>query len=44
MEYGSLLITVHDGATIQIDRTERRRFDSCTLQVKAAPESSPSGQ
>lgn len=27
MEYGSVLITVHDGRIVQIDRTERKRFD-----------------
>ncbi|SDT20909.1 hypothetical protein SAMN05444162_3421 [Paenibacillaceae bacterium GAS479] len=27
LEYGSVLITVHDGRIVQIDRTERKRFD-----------------
>ncbi|GFN31264.1 YezD family protein [Paenibacillus xylaniclasticus] len=27
MEYGSVIITVHDGRIVQIDRTERKRFD-----------------
>lgn len=26
MEYGSLLITVHDGVITQIDRTDKNRF------------------
>ncbi|WP_219839251.1 YezD family protein [Paenibacillus sp. R14(2021)] len=28
LEYGSVLITVHDGRVVQIDRTERKRFES----------------
>ena len=28
LEYGSVLITVHDGRIVQIERTERRRFDA----------------
>ena len=28
LEYGSVLITVHDGRVVQIDRTERKRFDA----------------
>ncbi len=27
LEYGSVLITVHDGRVVQIDRTERKRYD-----------------
>jgi hypothetical protein len=26
LEYGSVLITVHDGKIVQIDRTERKRY------------------
>ncbi|BBH21640.1 hypothetical protein Back11_29850 [Paenibacillus baekrokdamisoli] len=28
LEYGSVLITVHDGRVVQIDRTERKRYDA----------------
>jgi len=28
LEYGSVLITVHDGRIVQIERTERKRFDA----------------
>lgn len=28
LKYGSVLITVHDGRIVQIDRTEKSRFDS----------------
>lgn len=28
LEYGSVLVTVHDGRVVQIDRTERKRFDT----------------
>lgn len=28
LEYGSVLITVHDGRIVQIDRTDKRRFDT----------------
>ena len=31
LEYGSVLITVHDGRIVQIERTERKRFDSHTI-------------
>ncbi|MFB9327380.1 MULTISPECIES: YezD family protein [Paenibacillus] len=30
LEYGSVLITVHDGRVVQIDRTERKRFDAAS--------------
>ncbi|GBF73279.1 hypothetical protein PA598K_01564 [Paenibacillus sp. 598K] len=35
LEYGSVLITVHDGRIVQIERTERKRFDNQAAQ--AAP-------
>ncbi|PZD95876.1 DUF2292 domain-containing protein [Paenibacillus sambharensis] len=39
MEYGSVLITVHDGRIVQIDRTERKRFDpSAGAVAVAAPQ------
>jgi hypothetical protein len=28
LEYGTVQIVVHDGAIMQIDRTERRRFEA----------------
>ncbi|AJY75785.1 YezD family protein [Paenibacillus beijingensis] len=31
LEYGSVLITVHDGRIVQIDRTERKRYDAAAL-------------
>ncbi|WP_127532387.1 YezD family protein [Paenibacillus kobensis] len=36
MEYGSVVITVHDGRIVQIDRTERKRFDPSAGAVPAA--------
>ncbi|MBP3962257.1 YezD family protein [Paenibacillus lignilyticus] len=33
LEYGSVLITVHDGRVVQIDRTERKRFDAATAKT-----------
>ncbi|ALS29495.1 YezD family protein [Paenibacillus cisolokensis] len=27
LEYGSVVITVHDGKIVQIDRTERKRYN-----------------
>lgn len=38
LEYGSVLITVHDGRIVQIERTERKRFDNQAAQAaQAAP-------
>lgn len=31
LEYGSVVITVHDGRIVQIDRTERKRFDAISV-------------
>ena len=28
LQYGQVIITVHDGRIVQIDRTERTRYDS----------------
>ncbi|NBD26179.1 YezD family protein [Paenibacillus glycinis] len=39
LEYGSVLITVHDGRVVQIDRTERKRFET-----NAAKQSQPQAQ
>ncbi|WP_020616042.1 YezD family protein [Paenibacillus daejeonensis] len=37
LEYGSVLITVHDGRIVQIERTERKRFDNHnTAQAQTA--------
>lgn len=33
LEYGTVQITVHDGKIVQIDRTERKRFDNATPAV-----------
>ncbi|WP_438434244.1 YezD family protein [Gorillibacterium sp. sgz500922] len=30
MEYGAVQIIVHDGKIVQIERTERKRFDSAS--------------
>ncbi|WP_309121048.1 YezD family protein [Paenibacillus sp.] len=30
IKYGSVQIVVHDGKIVQIERTEKRRFDSAT--------------
>lgn len=40
LEYGSVLITVHDGRIVQIDRTERKRFDAASLNKQQAASSS----
>ncbi|EKN70867.1 hypothetical protein BABA_03359 [Neobacillus bataviensis LMG 21833] len=34
MEYGSVIITVHDGAITQIDKTEKTRFASNNSSLK----------
>ncbi|MFC0214660.1 YezD family protein [Paenibacillus chartarius] len=41
LEYGTVQIVVHDGNIMQIDRTERRRFDAETSRaaISAVPES-----
>lgn len=54
LEYGSVLITVHDGRVVQIDRTERSRFDGANAKRQSRvasgqdapvrPEDSRSGQ
>ncbi|MEF3303696.1 YezD family protein [Paenibacillus sp. GYB003] len=31
LEYGNVQIIVHDGKIVQIERTERKRFDSLSL-------------
>ncbi|MFD0617685.1 MULTISPECIES: YezD family protein [Paenibacillus] len=37
MEFGSVLITVHDGKIVQLERTERKRFE-----LNYSPPPSPS--
>lgn len=32
LEYGSVHIIVHDGRIVQIERTERKRFDTTTAK------------
>lgn len=38
LEYGSVLIIVHDGRIVQIERTERRRFDTPQARKRDAAE------
>lgn len=33
LEYGTVQIVVHDGAIMQIDRTERRRFEQAEAKT-----------
>ncbi|MBW7459479.1 YezD family protein [Paenibacillus sepulcri] len=44
LEYGSVLITVHDGRVVQIDRTERRRFDAASAKQQAGQTQQPQQQ
>lgn len=41
MEYGSVQITVHDGKIVQMERTERKRFESKTHVPHIKSEQSP---
>ncbi|MED4600772.1 YezD family protein [Paenibacillus validus] len=34
LEYGSVQIVVHDGRIVQIERTERKRFEAAEQQVR----------
>lgn len=36
MQYGQVVITVHDGRIVQIDRTERMRFEPTPAQKQTA--------
>ncbi|MDF2718414.1 MAG: hypothetical protein K0R28_5339 [Paenibacillus sp.] len=39
LEYGNVQIIVHDGKIVQIERTERKRFDSYSAsQSRSRPE------
>lgn len=40
MQYGQVIITVHDGRIVQIDRTERTRYDAVPAQKQQAAEDS----
>ncbi|WP_159883692.1 YezD family protein [Paenibacillus puerhi] len=33
LEYGSVQIVVHDGRIVQIERTERKRFESSSAEA-----------
>lgn len=35
LEYGSVQIIVHEGRIVQIERTERKRFDGESKSIKA---------
>ncbi|CAM4308644.1 hypothetical protein FHS16_000686 [Paenibacillus endophyticus] len=39
LSYGHVTITVHDGRIVQIDRTERTRFDASSQKQQAASDS-----
>ncbi|SDC52617.1 hypothetical protein SAMN02799630_00104 [Paenibacillus sp. UNCCL117] len=41
LEYGSVQIVVHDGRIVQIERTERKRFDSSSSDAAAIKKESP---
>ncbi|RIX53010.1 DUF2292 domain-containing protein [Paenibacillus nanensis] len=36
IQYGQVIITVHDGRIVQIDRTERVRYEQSPAQKQAA--------
>ncbi|MCR2806237.1 YezD family protein [Paenibacillus soyae] len=40
MQYGQVIITVHDGRIVQIDRTERTRYDAAPAQKQQPAEAS----
>ena len=42
LQFGTLTITVHDGQILQIDQTEKRRFNQSTRRKKADHERYPS--
>jgi len=39
LRFGQLLVVVHDGAVVQIDRTERRRLDRPARSEARIPDS-----
>ncbi|MFB6363554.1 YezD family protein [Paenibacillus elgii] len=38
LEYGMVQIVVHDGRIVQIERTERKRFESDSASQRLLPE------
>ncbi|MCM3629248.1 YezD family protein [Paenibacillus glycanilyticus] len=38
LQYGSVNITVHDGRIVQIDRTERTRYDQPSHKQQSDPQ------
>lgn len=40
MEFGSLQIVVHEGQIVQMERTERKRYDNTSPQKASAHDSS----
>jgi hypothetical protein len=38
LEYGSVQIVVHEGRIVQIERTERKRFDQPSSSKSPAPD------
>lgn len=44
LEYGSVVITVHDGRIVQIDRTERKRFDAAAAREQGGAGQGGAGQ
>ncbi|THF76935.1 YezD family protein [Cohnella fermenti] len=44
LQYGSVQIVVHDGRIVQIERTERRRFDEVNERRAAGPHRDPREQ
>lgn len=38
LEYGTVQIVVHDGRIVQIERTERKRFESDSAPQRHLPE------
>jgi hypothetical protein len=41
LEYGTVQIVVHDGDIMQIDRTERKRFETESARSAASAAASP---
>lgn len=44
LQYGTVQIVVHDGRIVQIERTERRRFDEVAERRSASRDSSSGGR
>ncbi|GKU80302.1 YezD family protein [Paenibacillus sp. L3-i20] len=42
LQYGQVIITVHDGRIVQIDRTERTRYDTPAAQKQSSKEGAKS--